>query len=237
MSDSRSEDHDRIRSGASARTEPGHRRPHVEWKVAPERVPCDGQDSAIGAGVRHHEHEVLDGGIVPELPHDPSLDGLKVGQARLAFECVDAAMAITDGVPSPGIEATGERYFGPPPERRRQPLAQTPEQTDLSHVANGVGIRVEPQAGHETDRNAKSTELLEPNVLEDASFEPIDLARRDPDGPTGVSTAQSARDPCLAELLADGLRHLNREGHRAIEAAVSGRHRAMVVTGAHRWLS
>jgi hypothetical protein len=200
-------------------------------------VPCDGQDSAIGARVCHDEHEVSDGGIVPELPHDSSLQGLKIRQARLPFECVDAAMAITDGVPSPSIEATYERHFGPPPERRRQTLPHTPEQTDLSHVANGVGVRVEPQAWHETDRKAQSTELLEPNVLEDASFVPIDLAWRDPDGSSGVRTAQSARDPCLAELLADGLRHLPCEGHRAIQAAVSARHRAMVVTGAHRSLT
>jgi hypothetical protein len=180
---------------------------------------------------------VLDGRIVPELPHYASLHGLKVRQARLAFERINAAMNIADGIPRTGIGPTDKRHLGAPPDRWWEPITQAPEQPDLRDVANGVGIRVEPKAGHEADRKAQPTELLEPDILEVATLEPIDLACRDADGTPGIRTTQSAGNPRLAKLLSDGLRHLICESDRSIKATVSARHPDIVATGAHRLLT
>jgi hypothetical protein len=180
---------------------------------------------------------VLDGRVVPELPHDASLHGLKVRQARLAFERINAAMAITDRIPRTGIGPTNERHLGAPPDRWWEPITQAPEQPDLRDVPYGVGIRIEPQAGHEADRKAQSTQLLEADVLEVATLEPIDLACRDANGTSSIRSTQSARDPRLAKLLSDGLRQLIRESDSSIKATVSARHPAIVATDSHRLLA
>lgn len=196
----RSKDHDRVGSWTASDAEIRHRRPSVERKVATQRISRDCQDASVRAGIRHDENDVLNSPVVPELAHDASLDGLEIRQSRLGFERVDARMAISDRVPRARVTDTDQWHLCAPPDRIRESISNPSEQADLRDVSDRVGIWVKANARNKTDRDAESTKLFDPDVLEVAALIAVDLTCGDADRTSYIGTAQSAGDPCQAKL-------------------------------------
>jgi hypothetical protein len=185
-----SSDHDdRIRPRTSSSAEIGQGSPHVEWEVALQRIARDRDDATVGGRIRDDEDHMLHRRIGTELAEDTSLDRLKVGQAGFGLERVDTAVSVAHRIPGAGVSDADQRHLRPPPDRCRQAIVHPPEQSDLRDVSNRVCIWVEANGRNEPDSETEPAELVDPDVLELATLEAVDLACRDAHGSPSIRAA------------------------------------------------
>ncbi len=73
-----------------------------------------------------------------------------------------------------------ERDLGSPLESPRQTAAQAFQQPDVPGVANGIAIRVKPQAGTKANRARRAGKLFDRDMSQFRPFDAAVLAARHP---------------------------------------------------------
>lgn len=132
---------------------------------------------------------------VPQLPGQPPLERLDVGDDRLGFDHEPPIRTADPGIPGTQVPLDRQWHLGPPPQSRTQVAPQPLEQPRLSGVPNWVPGWESVQAQVEPDRRRDACLELEVSDPSVGVEDPPDRRGIDAAGTADIPIAQPAASP------------------------------------------